>query len=196
MPEGNRKEKKWGNQNFFVNPWSSHSDKSFTASSESELRSTGLHMWQDWTVSCEQSRLIWKLVLVEKQQCERKCSTWSNEQYWFQAKSTDQEICTAHKNPLYWLCSSDPNGSHYFQTYKPQAESSVNQGAYYYMGHRAQTCIRFQHADNVFYLKQILKTQCHPTQEEKQQIEYTTLLYLKVALYLKANCTYRQSKIC
>lgn len=46
------------------------------------------------------------------------------------------------------------------------------------MGHRAQTLTRFQHADNMFYLKQILKTQWYPTQEEKRPIKNTTLLYL------------------
>lgn len=43
------------------------------------------------------------------------------------------------------------------------------------MGHRAQTLTRFQHAASMFYLKEILKTQCYPTQEEKWPFKYTTL---------------------
>lgn len=53
---------------------------------------------------------------------------------------------------------------------------------------------RFQHSDNMFHLKQILKTQCCPTQKEKWPIKYTTLLHLQVGS--QANCTYRQPKLC
>lgn len=43
------------------------------------------------------------------------------------------------------------------------------------MGDRAQTHIKLQHADNVFYLKQILRisplqTQCYPTQEKHREL--------------------------